>query len=46
MSAACIDKACREAISKNCGTWLDDVANTAEEEDVASLAALVLSKIG
>lgn len=46
MSAACVDKNCREAISKTCSTWLDDIANTAEEEEYASLAALVLSKIG
>ena len=46
MSAACIDKNCREAIKKQCVTWLDDVANTSEEEEYASLAALVLSKVG
>lgn len=46
MSAACVDKACREAIHKECATWLDDIANTSEEEEYASLAALVLSKIG
>lgn len=46
MSAACIDKMCREAISKQCSTWLDDIANTHEEEEYASVAALVLSKIG
>ncbi|KAL1311875.1 hypothetical protein AAFC00_001947 [Neodothiora populina] len=46
MSAACIDKACREAIRKQCSDWLDDIANTHEEEEYASLAALILSKIG
>ena len=46
MSAACIDKHCREAVSKHCATWLEDVAATSEEEEYASLAALVLSKIG
>ncbi|GAB7346919.1 hypothetical protein MBLNU459_g1987t3 [Dothideomycetes sp. NU459] len=46
MSAACIDKACREAVSKYCLDWLDDVAHTSNEAEFASMAALVLAKIG
>lgn len=46
MSAACIDKACREAVMKNCLDWLDDVAHTGSEAEYASMAALVLAKIG
>lgn len=46
MSAACIDKACREVVSKNCLDWLDDVAHTGSEAEYASMAALVLAKIG
>ncbi|KAI4838073.1 MFS general substrate transporter, partial [Aureobasidium sp. EXF-8845] len=45
MSAACVDKACRESIAKVAYSWLDDVAHTSAEAEAASLAALVLAKI-
>ncbi|KAG9953258.1 ARM repeat-containing protein, partial [Aureobasidium melanogenum] len=45
LSAACVDKACRESISKVAYNWLDDVAHTSTESAAASMAALVLAKI-
>ncbi|KAI5201028.1 ARM repeat-containing protein [Aureobasidium subglaciale] len=45
MSAACVDKACRESIAKIAYNWLDDVAHTSTEAEAASMAALVLAKI-
>lgn len=45
MSAACVDKACRESISKVAYDWLGDVAHTSIESAAASMAALVLAKI-
>ncbi|KAG9654863.1 ARM repeat-containing protein, partial [Aureobasidium melanogenum] len=45
LSAACVDKACRESISKVAYDWLDDVAHTSTESAAASMAALVLAKI-
>lgn len=44
LSAACIDKACRESVSKHCTSWLRDVAETSDEAERASMAALVLAK--
>ncbi|THZ05835.1 ARM repeat-containing protein [Aureobasidium pullulans] len=45
MSAACVDKACRESLAKIAYNWLDDVAHTSSEAEAASMAALVLAKI-
>jgi hypothetical protein len=45
MSAACVDKACRESIAKIAYDWLNDVAHTSTEAEAASMAALVLAKI-
>ncbi|KAI4747905.1 ARM repeat-containing protein [Aureobasidium sp. EXF-12298] len=45
LSAACVDKTCRESISKVAYDWLDDVAHTSTESAAASMAALVLAKI-
>jgi hypothetical protein len=45
MSAACVDKACRESISKIAYDWLDHVAHTSTEAEAASMAALILAKI-
>lgn len=45
LSAACVDKACREAISKHCTSWLRDIAETSDEAEMAALAALVLAKM-
>lgn len=44
-SAACIDKACREAVSKHALTWLEDLAVAGSDAENSGLAALVLSKI-
>jgi len=44
-SAACIDKACREAVSKFAGSWLQEVAETSLDPECAGLAALVLAKL-
>ncbi|KAF2094838.1 CRO1 protein [Rhizodiscina lignyota] len=45
LSAACINKACREGIAKFCRDWLEDIASTATDPKRASLAALILIKI-
>jgi len=43
MSAACVEKACREAINKYCSHWLTNLSN--EREGVhKALASLVLAK--
>ena len=44
-SAACIDKACREAVSKYALSWLEGIASTGTDAESAGLAALVLAKI-
>lgn len=45
LSNACIDKACREAIVKQCASWLREVADTSSDAESAGLSALVLAKI-
>lgn len=45
LSAACIDRACREGIAKFCREWLQGIAATATDTKRASLAALILIKI-
>lgn len=45
LSAACIDKPCREGIAKFCKDWLQDIAHSSLDAKQASLAALVLVKI-
>ena len=44
LSAACIDSACREAISKHCTAWLSRVMDT-NKHPRSDLAAVVLAKI-
>lgn len=44
LSAACVDKACRDAISKHCSKWLRDLTNDQTGTHKA-LAALILAKI-
>lgn len=46
ISAACIDKNCREAINRHCRTWLEDYVASCPDKKRANLAALVLVKLG
>ncbi|KAL6706830.1 SWI5-dependent HO expression protein 4 [Coniothyrium glycines] len=46
ISAACVDKNCREAISKHCREWLEDVVAHSQAKKRANLAALILVKMG
>jgi protein unc-45 len=45
LSAACVDKACREAIKRYCSHWLNGLAEERQGHHKA-LAALVLAKVG
>jgi hypothetical protein len=45
LSAACIDKACREGIRKTCLDWVKKIANTSPDQKRANQAALILVKI-
>lgn len=45
LSAACIDKACREGVAKFCREWLQEIAQKATDAKRASLASLILIKI-
>ncbi|KAK7528819.1 myosin-binding striated muscle assembly central-domain-containing protein [Phyllosticta citriasiana] len=45
LSAACIEKTCREAIAKHVKFWLEDVAKTSLDKAKANKAALILVKI-
>lgn len=45
LSAACVDKACREAISQTCIPMLEHLMTDPKSDEDLSLAALVLSKI-
>jgi hypothetical protein len=45
LSAACIDKACREGIRKTCLDWVKKIADTKTDQKRASQAALILVKI-
>ncbi|KAH9827983.1 putative actin cytoskeleton organization protein (Cro1) [Teratosphaeria destructans] len=44
LSAACVDKSCRDAINRFCSDWLRDLTELREGESRA-LAALVLAKL-
>ena len=44
LSAACLDNACREAISKHCTPWLSRVMDTGKDPR-SGLAAVILAKI-
>jgi hypothetical protein len=46
ISAACIDKHCREAINRHCRIWLEDYVANCPDKKRANLAALVLVKLG
>ncbi|PCH04608.1 UNC-45/Ring assembly protein 3 [Penicillium occitanis (nom. inval.)] len=43
-NAACMDKLCREAISKNCGEWLSHILSNGSDAS-SELAAVVLAKV-
>ncbi|KAI9727001.1 MAG: hypothetical protein M1834_008583 [Cirrosporium novae-zelandiae] len=43
LSAACIDRSCREAIKKSCTHWLNIVMNSGNEQR-AGIAAVILAK--
>ena len=45
LSAACVDKACRQEIREHCTNWLTGIASSKLSEKNASLASLVLVKI-
>ena len=45
ISAACVDKKCREAISRHCRDWLDMIADS-HDKGRSNLAALILVKLG
>lgn len=45
ISAACVDKKCREAINRHCRDWLDMIADNTDKGR-ANLAALILIKLG
>lgn len=45
LSAACIDKTCREGIAKFCRDWLQELTKTAKDPRISSTAALILIKI-
>ncbi|KAF2471989.1 CRO1 protein [Lindgomyces ingoldianus] len=46
ISAACVDKTCREAINRHCRLWLEDIVAAAMDKKRANLAALILVKLG
>ncbi|ORY06505.1 myosin-binding striated muscle assembly central-domain-containing protein [Clohesyomyces aquaticus] len=46
LSAACVDKTCREAINRHCRSWLEDIVAAATDKKRANLAALILVKLG
>lgn len=45
LSAACVDKKCREAINLHCRDWLDMVADSTDKAR-STLAGLILIKLG
>ncbi|KAF2120506.1 CRO1 protein [Lophiotrema nucula] len=46
ISAACVDKTCREAINRHCRDWLEDIVGALADKKRANLAALILVKLG
>jgi hypothetical protein len=46
VSAACVDKNCRDAINKHCREWLEELVAESQDKKRANLAALVLVKLG
>ncbi|KAF2031970.1 ARM repeat-containing protein [Setomelanomma holmii] len=46
ISAACVDKNCRDAINKHCREWLEELVAESQDKKRANLAALVVVKLG
>ncbi|OCK86455.1 CRO1 protein [Lepidopterella palustris CBS 459.81] len=46
ISAACVDKTCREAIGRHCRLWLEDIVEAGTDKRRSNLAALILMKLG
>lgn len=46
ISAACMDKNCRDAVNKHCREWLEELVAESQDKKRANLAALVLVKLG
>jgi hypothetical protein len=46
ISAACVDKNCRDAVNKHCREWLEELVAESQDKKRANLAALVLVKLG
>lgn len=46
LNAACVDKACREAIQRHCTDWLEELVSTCTDKHRANLAAVILVKLG
>jgi hypothetical protein len=46
ISAACVDKNCRDAVNKHCRQWLEELVAESQDKKRANLAALVLVKLG
>jgi hypothetical protein len=46
ISAACVDKNCRDAVNKHCREWLEELVAESQDKKRANLAALVLVKMG
>ncbi len=44
LSAACIDRACRDAIGKQCSQWLEEILRNGEGHS-SELAAVILAKV-
>lgn len=45
LNAACVDKACREAISRHCLEWLEGLVASSTDKHRANLAAVILVKL-
>lgn len=46
LSAACVDKGCREAVAEKCAIWLQMVMSHQGSDDIRGRAAVVLCKVG
>ncbi|KAF2276169.1 ARM repeat-containing protein [Westerdykella ornata] len=45
LNAACVDKACREAITRHCQEWLEGLVASSTDKHRANLAAVILVKL-
>ncbi|OCL12022.1 CRO1 protein [Glonium stellatum] len=46
LSAACVDKTCREAINRHCRLWLEEIVDAGLDKKRSNLAGLILMKLG